>query len=251
MTSKANRAFTLIELLVVIAIIAILAALLFPAISGVRERANRASCANNLRQCGAALFLYAGENNGVLPVGGRDGDYIDAYGSTLLGSLLVPPLKNYIKDFNIWGCPNVGLSSNIELSSTTTNLFRCTYQYFPFHKGVDPATGVLGFINSGRMTDQTSRTVLMQDNTYWNPGSAGWRSNHSIGGALKAGVEPAQKLYVGGIPAGLNVLFGDGSIKWVDFRGDIQGNIDPKILAWIYSMAGEKVPTAIDVKVTP
>ena len=71
MPTNANRtqrtAFTLIELLVVIAIIAILAALILPAFSKARMRAQAIACLNNTRQLALACQLYTDDHESYFP----------------------------------------------------------------------------------------------------------------------------------------------------------------------------------------
>lgn len=67
--SQRRPAFSLIELLITISIILILAALLFPTLTGAKERARRKACANNLRQFTLLLHLYATDASDQLPSG--------------------------------------------------------------------------------------------------------------------------------------------------------------------------------------
>ncbi len=105
---RQHAAFTLVELLVVMVIISILVGLVFPMVTGIKEKANVVVCASNLKQLYNGLMSFAAENEGRCPLNENNST------STMFG---VPNKPNWIAN------PALSATNGI-LSITQGSLWR-------------------------------------------------------------------------------------------------------------------------------
>ena len=268
-----HGAITLTEVVVLAGIIVFLLLLLLPAINKVgRCGSNREYCANNLKQIGLALHMYADVHPrrlvwglsslrlpaGTIPNAGLETDQRLSWIVELLPFLEEDVLYRQFDQGAAWGA-----ESNVPLSRTPLQIFQCPAWKREFRSanpwetpyvgiaGVgsdaasrsfgDPKVGAFGYdrqVAFADVKDGTSNTLMVLESARRN---GPWAEG---GFTTVRGVNPEDKPYVGaGRPfggthlAGSNALMMDGSVR------TLSDTTSPEVLEALATIAGgEKVP---------
>ncbi len=248
---RSRLAFTLIELLVVIAIIAVLIALLLPAVQAAREAARRTQCVANLKQVGIALHGYHDTGN-TFPAGGWIAMPTDptTVNMNIGWSAVILP---FLEQRAVFDGLNLsfpyGMASNSTSGHTVLSIYLCPSEPRPTFWNRDygdifdyadgdyggiygprglafpsdtnnPPRGPMIFnqnISFAQILDGTSQTMIVGEDP--EAIHALWVSGHNVFDECcpinaRPPTEYGEEL-ASHHPGGVNVLFGDGSVRFL------------------------------------
>jgi prepilin-type N-terminal cleavage/methylation domain-containing protein/prepilin-type processing-associated H-X9-DG protein len=234
---RRSRGFTLVELLVVIGIIALLISILLPSLNRAREQARRTQCLSNLRSVGQMVNMYANTFKGYVPIGFSGGSSKKTFQNNYFLSrktsaappgekvryvglgLLFP--ANLIRDGEgtVFYCPSVNEDTD--------------HSYDTADNPWPPSEGTCRAAFSTRSSDPTSTRAPGEQGVMWSTTGIFDPQTEANGTTLaqKTQMMRLSRLKSRAIVSdiissptrvrvahikGINVLYADGSAKWVD-----------------------------------
>jgi prepilin-type processing-associated H-X9-DG protein len=192
---------TLVELTVALGVIALLAGLIGAALVAARRKANQTTCASNLRQIGQAIRLYAQDYDGLPPKLGT----VTCYEGDSRPLSVIAALVPYGAAPKVWFCPSDPNRGKDRLDDGVQHwLTSYSLDGWPYLTGIGESGGpveapdIIGF-------NETARRFfwyLAHDARYYvGPGFPEIRRDSWHSG-------------------GFNVVYIDGSVRWVPMLRD-------------------------------
>jgi prepilin-type N-terminal cleavage/methylation domain-containing protein/prepilin-type processing-associated H-X9-DG protein len=249
-----RRAFTLVELLVVIGIVALLISILLPSLNRAREAARRTQCLSNLRSVGQMLNMYANQFDGQVPIGFSGGSTKKTFQNNYFMSrkssspspglpvryvalgLLYPANLISEGEGTVFYCPSVNDDTD--------------HAYNSFKNPWPPSRNTCRASFSARSSSPVSRRPPGQQGVMWATSGLfdPLTEQNGTGPAQKTRMMRLSRLKTRAVVSdiissptrvrvahvkGMNVLYADGSAKWVDAgvvreKDDGSALIDPR-----------------------